>query len=128
MTVNDGSNPLFGGNTSLADAGEQLNFTDMARERASFFGQHPGFGRLIDTVTSTGSAITGIARGFGLHLVAEGVERQEQADRLQDMGCDIMQGHYFCEAVCADTAEQWLTDAERLLPRPAPASRQPGAT
>ena len=61
MTVNDGSNPLFGGNTSLADAGEQLNFTDMARERASFFGQHPGFGRLIDTGTSTGSAVTGIA-------------------------------------------------------------------
>ena len=74
------------------------------------------------------SAITGIAHGFGLHLVAEGVEHADQAARLQRMGCDIMQGHYFCEAVCADTAEQWLTDAERLLPRPAPASRQPGAT
>ncbi|MCB1960735.1 MAG: EAL domain-containing protein [Rhodocyclaceae bacterium] len=61
------------------------------------------------------SAITGIAHGFGLHLVAEGVERADQAARLQSMGCDIMQGHYFSEAVCADDAERWLTHTEHLL-------------
>ena len=54
------------------------------------------------------SAITGIARGFGLHLVAEGVERQEQADRLQDMGCDIMQGYLFSKAVTAGEVDLWL--------------------
>ena len=54
------------------------------------------------------SAITGIARGFGLHLVAEGVEREAQARRLHDMGCDIMQGYLFSKAVEAAEIERWL--------------------
>jgi diguanylate cyclase (GGDEF)-like protein/PAS domain S-box-containing protein len=41
------------------------------------------------------SAITGIARGFGLHLVAEGVETAIQAQILRKLGCDCMQGYYF---------------------------------
>ena len=41
------------------------------------------------------SAITGIARGFNLHLVAEGVETAMQAQMLRKLGCDCMQGYYF---------------------------------
>jgi diguanylate cyclase (GGDEF)-like protein/PAS domain S-box-containing protein len=41
------------------------------------------------------SAITGIARGFGLHLVAEGVETAGQARMLRSLGCDCLQGYYF---------------------------------
>jgi diguanylate cyclase (GGDEF)-like protein len=40
-------------------------------------------------------AIVGIARGFGLHVVAEGVESQHQLETLQALGCDEMQGHLF---------------------------------
>jgi EAL domain-containing protein (putative c-di-GMP-specific phosphodiesterase class I) len=40
-------------------------------------------------------AIVGIAKGFGLHLVAEGVENQHQMKTLQALGCDEMQGYLF---------------------------------
>ena len=38
-------------------------------------------------------AIVGIARGFGLHLVAERVETVEQLHALTAPGCDEMQGY-----------------------------------
>ena len=40
-------------------------------------------------------AIVGIARGFDLHLVAEGVETPLQRDVLLALGCDEMQGYLF---------------------------------
>jgi len=40
-------------------------------------------------------AIVGIARGFDLHLVAEGIERPLQRDVLRGLGCDEMQGFLF---------------------------------
>ncbi len=40
-------------------------------------------------------AIIGIARGFGLHLVTEGVETEYQFLALKALGCDDMQGYYF---------------------------------
>lgn len=57
------------------------------------------------------SAITGIARGFNLHLVAEGVERPEQADALRALGCDVMQGYLFARPGSAADAEAWLQQA-----------------
>ncbi len=54
------------------------------------------------------SAITGIARGFGLELVAEGVERAEQVAALRALGCDIMQGFFFARPAPADEARAWL--------------------
>jgi EAL domain-containing protein (putative c-di-GMP-specific phosphodiesterase class I) len=38
-------------------------------------------------------AIVGIARGFNLQLVAEGVETVEQLHALRAMGCDEVQGY-----------------------------------
>jgi diguanylate cyclase (GGDEF)-like protein/PAS domain S-box-containing protein len=40
-------------------------------------------------------AIVGIARGFDLHLVAEGVETELQRQVLAELGCDEMQGYLF---------------------------------
>lgn len=40
-------------------------------------------------------AFVGIAEGFGLHLIAEGVENEVQARELSHLGCDIMQGYHF---------------------------------
>lgn len=54
------------------------------------------------------SAITGIARGFGLHLIAEGVEQVEQVRVLRSLGCDTMQGYYFAQPAAAADAERWL--------------------
>jgi diguanylate cyclase (GGDEF)-like protein/PAS domain S-box-containing protein len=54
------------------------------------------------------SAIIGIANGFGLHLVAEGIETEYQMTALQSLGCDTMQGYYFCCPVPAEQIEQIL--------------------
>jgi diguanylate cyclase (GGDEF)-like protein/PAS domain S-box-containing protein len=41
------------------------------------------------------AAMIGIARGFGLGFVAEGVERAEHLESLTGLGCDVMQGFFF---------------------------------
>lgn len=40
-------------------------------------------------------AIVGLAHGLGLEVIAEGVETQAQAQFMQAIGCDYMQGYYF---------------------------------
>lgn len=61
------------------------------------------------------SAITGIARGFELDLVAEGVENLEQADALRALGCEVMQGYLFARPAPADEVLGWLRHPERLF-------------
>lgn len=39
--------------------------------------------------------IVDLAKNFGLHIVAEGVENKEIMDFLIDLGCDSLQGYYF---------------------------------
>ncbi len=58
-------------------------------------------------------AIVGIARGFGLHLLAEGVETLDQMKTLQEMGCDEMQGYFFCRPLPADEMERLMLDSDR---------------
>ncbi len=43
-----------------------------------------------------------LAEGFGLDVVAEGVEKQDQADALIALGCAVGQGHHFGKAAPAD--------------------------
>jgi diguanylate cyclase (GGDEF)-like protein/PAS domain S-box-containing protein len=50
-------------------------------------------GRAADVPIST--AIIAIARNLGLQVVAEGVETENQARVLRDLGCDFLQGYYF---------------------------------
>ena len=61
------------------------------------------------------SAITGIARGFDLDVVAEGVEQLHQAETLQLLGCDIMQGYHFARPAPAHEALEWLRQPELLF-------------
>ena len=53
-------------------------------------------------------AIAGIARGFGLQLVAEGVERREQAETLKALGCDVMQGFHYSRPAPAAAISAWM--------------------
>jgi EAL domain-containing protein (putative c-di-GMP-specific phosphodiesterase class I) len=53
-------------------------------------------------------AIVGIARGFDLHLIAEGVESELQRDVLLGLGCDEMQGFLFGSALEASQARALL--------------------
>ena len=61
------------------------------------------------------SAITGIARGFELELVAEGVENEEQANALRTLGCEVMQGYLFARPAPAADAYGWLINPEQLF-------------
>lgn len=44
-------------------------------------------------------AVTAIASQLGLQVAAEGVELENQRDKLAKLGCDIMQGHLFNKAM-----------------------------
>jgi EAL domain-containing protein (putative c-di-GMP-specific phosphodiesterase class I) len=54
------------------------------------------------------SAIVGIAKSLGLHLVAEGIEAAEQLDCLRRLGCEAGQGFYFSPPVPADSCTLML--------------------
>lgn len=56
-------------------------------------------------------AIIGIARGFRLHLVAEGVETHYQMKTLQELGCEDMQGFYFSKPLPAGEVVRLLLDS-----------------
>ena len=63
-----------------------------------------------DSISPIIVAIVGIARGFNLDLVAEGVETDMQRRVLARLGCDEMQGYLFARPTLAsdmDATRQW---------------------
>ncbi|MCU1458986.1 MAG: diguanylate cyclase/phosphodiesterase with sensor(s) [Actinomycetia bacterium] len=53
-------------------------------------------------------AVIAMGHALGIHIVAEGVERPEQAARLRDLGCDGAQGFLFAPAVPVAELEELL--------------------
>lgn len=49
-----------------------------------------------------------IARFLGLRVVAEGVETNEQLERLRDLRCDYVQGYYFARPMPIDEFEKLI--------------------
>ncbi len=60
--------------------------------------------------------VIGLGRAFHMNVVAEGVEAENQADHLLDLGCTIMQGYYFAKPMPADILADWLKDASDNVP------------
>ncbi len=56
-------------------------------------------------------AIVELAKTLELKLVAEGIERQEQLDRLVSMGCDLGQGFFLAEPMAAADMEARVSPA-----------------
>jgi EAL domain-containing protein (putative c-di-GMP-specific phosphodiesterase class I) len=57
------------------------------------------------------SAIVNITKALGIFVVAEGVETEVQATRLQSLGCDEAQGYFFSRPVPASEVSKLLTRA-----------------
>jgi diguanylate cyclase (GGDEF)-like protein/PAS domain S-box-containing protein len=60
-------------------------------------------------------AIVGIARGFDLHLVAEGVETELQRQVLAELGCDEMQGYLFAAPTTANAVSPMLLAHRQVI-------------
>jgi diguanylate cyclase len=53
-------------------------------------------------------AVVRLAHALGLRVVAEGVETENQRDRLLALGCDELQGFLFARPMAPDALAQWL--------------------
>jgi diguanylate cyclase (GGDEF)-like protein len=69
-------------------------------------------------------AIVDLADIFGLAVIAEGIERPEQRERLLELGCDLGQGHLLSESLEAADADALLFRVG-LLGGPTPLSARP---
>ncbi|NMG28715.1 EAL domain-containing protein [Aromatoleum evansii] len=54
------------------------------------------------------ATVQALAHGFGMRVVAEGVEDQSTADELQRMGCDLAQGFLYARAMPASDFTPWV--------------------
>ena len=54
------------------------------------------------------TAVIALGHGLALKVVAEGVERQEQADFLRAQGCDELQGDLLSRPLEATAFAQWF--------------------
>jgi diguanylate cyclase (GGDEF)-like protein/PAS domain S-box-containing protein len=50
-----------------------------------------------------------LAHALGIRVIAEGVERSTQLERLEAMGCDLAQGYYFSHALSDEAMGVWLS-------------------
>jgi EAL domain-containing protein (putative c-di-GMP-specific phosphodiesterase class I) len=51
-------------------------------------------------------ALVELAKDFGMRVIAEGVETQEQVDFLEKIGCGIFQGYYFSRPMSVEMFEE----------------------
>lgn len=54
-----------------------------------------------------------MARGSGMRVVAEGIETQEQLERIRDAGCDRGQGYYIARPCQPSVLADYLTSSVR---------------
>ncbi len=53
-----------------------------------------------------------LAWSIGLSTIAEGIEDEDTANRLNDLGCNIAQGYYFARPMPANAVAAWLKQAQ----------------
>lgn len=63
-------------------------------------------------------AICQLAKALHLHVVAEGIETQAQAEAARDAGCGELQGFLFSKPLLAEDVTPWFESL--ALPRPQP--------
>jgi EAL domain-containing protein (putative c-di-GMP-specific phosphodiesterase class I) len=55
-------------------------------------------------------AVIALAHGFGLKVVAEGVEAQAQVIKLAQLDCDICQGYHYGAPMAANAVAGWMME------------------
>jgi diguanylate cyclase (GGDEF)-like protein len=55
-----------------------------------------------------------MGHGLGLKVVAEGIETEASAKRLQNFGCDVAQGYFYAKPMPREQFEAWLEHRERV--------------
>lgn len=55
-------------------------------------------------------AVVALAHGFGLKVVAEGVESSAQMIKLAQLGCDICQGYHYGAPMAANAVPGWMME------------------
>jgi EAL domain-containing protein (putative c-di-GMP-specific phosphodiesterase class I) len=60
-------------------------------------------------------AIVSMAHSLGLSLVAEGIETEEQARALYELGCEEGQGFFYWRPVTAEAVNELFDAATRSL-------------
>lgn len=61
-------------------------------------------------------AIIAMARSLGLQVVAEGVEKKEQADLLTTLGCNQVQGYYYARPMPVSVFTARLLELQHTVP------------
>ena len=78
---------------------------------------HARKGRDISGGAAIVAAVIGLARGLGLDVVAEGVEKRSQLNYLTREGCHACQGYLLCPPLPAEDFESWLRDRKKPAPK-----------
>lgn len=55
-------------------------------------------------------AIIQLGQSLDIQMIAEGVESQQDVDKLLGWGCRLMQGYHFSRPLPPDALAEWLTD------------------
>jgi diguanylate cyclase (GGDEF)-like protein/PAS domain S-box-containing protein len=70
-------------------------------------------------------AVIGLAEAFGVNTVAEGVETEDHARALAELGCKLLQGYGIARPMPAQALEAWLDEQAQACNGPScPASQQ----
>ena len=56
------------------------------------------------------SAVVAMGHRLGLRIVAEGIETPEQAERLTELGCDLLQGYWIARPMAAAALPAFLRE------------------
>ncbi|MFT6910581.1 MAG: EAL domain-containing protein (putative c-di-GMP-specific phosphodiesterase class I) [Oleiphilaceae bacterium] len=75
---------------------------------------------LIDVCSSESSKVIvataiNMAHSLGYKLVAEGIEDEESAILLKEMGCDMLQGFWLCHPLPMDKLKPWLKEYRNIF-------------